>query len=216
MPLVYLKFWCANVEKDFYWQQIYRKYFFHSFHHENNLTQQKTTVSFAKACLIYKLKYQTLSGWPPAQSFLLSDKYIKTLGRRSNCYQNYIDFNNNFKRYKTSRVCVELTCCVISSRYNLELKLECVLWSRFLQKIVINLFQSFWNFLRLNTLYTKGYSTFLRFAFVAFFLKLFLFQSKTKYAVKDIIQIIFMSNKLNEKKSEYRFLKKLICEHLTL
>ena len=80
-------------------------------------------------------------------------------------------------------------------------------------------YQSFSIFLKFSEVeyfVTKGYSTFLRFAFIAIFLKLFLFQSKTKYAVKDIIQIIFMSNKLNEKKSEYRFLKKLICEHLTL
>ena len=48
-----------------------------------------------------------------------------------------------------------------------------------------------------------------------FFMKLFLFQSKTKNAVNDINQN-FTSNNLNKKKSEHPFLKKLIFEHLTL
>ena len=52
------------------------------------------------------------------------------------------------------------------------------------------------------------------FCFYYIFIKLFLFQSKTKNVVKDMNQN-FTRNKLNEKKSEHSFVKKVICEHLT-
>ena len=79
------------------------------------------------------------------------------------------------------------------------------------------LLQCFSNLVRssVNTLSTKWGLAFLRLAFINFFLKLFLFQSKVKYAVEDISQN-FMSNNLNKKKSEYHFVKNLVCEHLTL
>ena len=56
---------------------------------------KKTVVSFTEARLVLNLRYQFLSRGLPVQSclcelifpiFLLSNKYIKTLGRRSNWY----------------------------------------------------------------------------------------------------------------------------------
>ena len=72
----------------------------------------------------------------------------------------------------------------------------------------------FWKFGEAIVKYcVKSVFDFPPFCFYYLFMKLFLFQSKTKYAVKDKNQN-FTSNKLNEKKFEHTFVKKLICENL--
>ena len=75
-----------------------------------------------------------------------------------------------------------------------------------------NLFEIWWT--HTWTLSTKECLAFPPFCFYYLSMRIFLFQSTTKNAVKDINQN-FRNNKMNEKKSELHFVKKLICQHLT-
>ena len=113
-----------------------------------------------------------------------------------------------------------IKCCVINIGYTLKAALECVLWTGFLQKIDCTILHElqlplyclilfFFEFSEVIVEYFvyKRVFGFHPFCFYYLFMKLFLFQSKTKNAVKDINQN-FTSSKLNEKKSERPFCKK--------
>ena len=97
-------------------------------------------------------------------------------------------------------MCVELICCVLSSAYSVKATLEYVLWPEFLQKIKCTIFDEFLLSLVASIFLIFGevmveyfvYKTvfgFSLFCFYYFFMKFFLFQSKTKNAVQDIIEI---------------------------
>ena len=123
-------------------------------------------------------------------------------------------------------MCVELICCVINCEDSLKTILECALRPEFLKKIdckifhglqlplcVVSIFLKFDEVIVEYFVYKRVFG-FPPFCFSYFLIKLFLFQSKAKNVVKKINQN-FTSNKLNEKKSEHPFVKKLICEHFT-
>ena len=106
----------------------------------------------------------------------------------------------------------------MNSGCSLNATLECVLWLGFLQKINCTVFRKpqlplcffnhfeFWQVHSWILCLQKVFG-FPQFCFYYLFMKLFLFQSKTKNTVKDINQI-FASNKLNEKKIRTPFCKK--------
>ena len=108
-------------------------------------------------------------------------------------------------------------------RYSLKSTLQCVLRLEFLQKIDFatsmstdyyyapSLFLKFGEIIVEYIVY-KSLFGFPLFCFYYHFMKAFLILSKTKNLVKDINQI-FVSNKLNEKKIEHSFAKRLLCEH---
>ena len=113
-------------------------------------------------------------------------------------------------------MCVELICCVLSSACSVKATLEYVLWPEFLQKIKCTIFDEFLLSLVASIFLIFGeamveyfvYKTvfgFPLFCFYYFFMKFFLFQSKTKNAEQDIDRNF---TKLNEKKSEHPFAKK--------
>ena len=97
-------------------------------------------------------------------------------------------------------MCVEIICCVLSSACSVKATLEYVLWPEFLQKIKCTIFDEFLLSLVASIFLIFGevmveyfvYKTvfgFPLFCFYYFFMKFFLFQSKTKNAVQDIIEI---------------------------
>ena len=104
--IICLKYWFARVEKDLCLQQYWEKILFWSFSPWKCFLKKypvifsfnsytKIAVSFTEACFILKLRYQFLNRGLPVQGylcklifpiFLLSNKHIKSLGRRSNWY----------------------------------------------------------------------------------------------------------------------------------
>ena len=111
--------------------------------------------------------------------------------------------------------------------YCLKAILECVLWLGFLQKITLQssmrsnhhyvasiFFKFSENSFLIEYFVYKRVFGFPPSCFYYVFMRLFLFQSKTRNAVKDINQN-FTSNELDEKQSKHPFVKKRICEHLT-
>ena len=125
-------------------------------------------------------------------------------------------------------MCVELICCVINSGYSL--KATCFAsvfcgWDFYRRLTVQSSTSSNYrcvasNFFKfgediIEYFFYKTVFGFPPFCFYHLFMKIFLFQSKTKNAVKDISQN-FTSSNLDKKKSEHPFVKKLTCGHLTL
>ena len=122
-------------------------------------------------------------------------------------------------------MCVELICCVINSSYSLKVTLECFMDGIYNKltihssvnsnyRYVASVFFKFGEVIVEYFVYKRVFG-FPPFCFSYLFMKLFLFQSKTKNVVKDVNQD-FTSNNLNKKNSEHTFVKKLLCEHLTL
>ena len=121
-----------------------------------------------------------------------------------------------------SNICVKLICCVVNSDivWNLHQSLLCG-WDSYRRLTVQSsmssnyhygaIFFKFGEVIVEHCVYKRVFG-FPLFYFYYLFI-VFLFQSKTNNAVKNINQN-FGSNKLKEKKSERHFVKKVICEYL--